>query len=738
MICVSKKVFAALAICQLFAVNEYAMAYGIAEVKDVRVAPLVSSKWSVGDFGGANAFNFYTPKNYSCGCGITAYAQIMRFWRAPNAVAAKKFQCWLDGVPGSYSTRGGAYAWDEMPFTGEECVNDAQREALGHLAFDLGVASHVSWANIKYSYSYGVLSVAALQDYFGYASARTLMRGASNGNIFKDEDYRNALLASLDAGMPAVIGVRTVDNQGHQVVVDGYGFDDAGKLLCHLNFGWNGAADNWYNLMENAFAAGDGIDEFVFAHIDEIAYNIHPSKKGEVISGRVLDKAGNPVKNISVRFGLAGKASSVEETLTDENGIYSFRFTGKGKYVVSVADENLGQAERTITISKDGASVALVPSLDFSVPFTSFKLYANAIGTVGNRWGEDLVLKEGSSAPIPPPTTGPIFSAAATIDGYLTDAGGKMAGTIQVKAGKADKAGQSKMTANVMINGQAKKWSFKGVMAADGSASLSCAGQPALNLAFDEKGMSGKLGGRDVVGVRNLFASKVKTEVNEANAALKTLLGTLNVASDGTFLTVTIAAKGKVKVTGMIGEKKVSTTSQLLLGETQHVIPVLVTKPTMLAFLVNMAPNGSVISVEGLKTCKAGKVVGLRSNAKFHVDTSAELWKSLQGNVITGVLPDGQPVPVSGSKWILDKAGKVVYKKGTTDLDDTKFGKNPSALKLTYKAKDGTFKGAFKVYCEVKGRLKATTVNVTGVLIGDRGYGSASIKKVGSVPITVE
>ena len=139
-----KKFFAALAICQLLAVNEYAIAYGIVDVKDVRVAPLVSSKWSVGDFGGEKAFNLYTPKNYSCGCGITAYAQIMRFWRAPNMVAAKGFQCWLDGSPGSYSTMGGTYDWDTMPLTGEECANDTQRDALGHLAFDLGVASHVS------------------------------------------------------------------------------------------------------------------------------------------------------------------------------------------------------------------------------------------------------------------------------------------------------------------------------------------------------------------------------------------------------------------------------------------------------------------------------------------------------------------------------------------------------------------------------------------------------------------
>ena len=62
---------------------------------------------------------------------------------------------------------------------------------------------------------------------------------------------------------------------------------------------------------------------------------------------------------------------------------------------------------------------------------------------------------------------------------------------------------------------------------------------------------------------------------------------------------------------------------------------------------------------------------------------------------------------------------------------------NPSTLKLTYKAKDGTFKGSFKAYADVNGRPKATTVNVTGVLIDGVGYGTATIKKVGGVPVTI-
>ncbi|MBQ5531107.1 MAG: hypothetical protein IIT98_03780, partial [Kiritimatiellae bacterium] len=67
-----------------------------------------------------------------------------------------------------------------------------------------------------------------------------------------------------------------------------------------------------------------------------------------------------------------------------------------------------------------------------------------------------------------------------------------------------------------------------------------------------------------------------------------------------------------------------------------------------------------------------------------------------------------------------------------------KLGENPSGLKLSYKAKDGSFKGSFKAYAEVNGKLKAKTVSVSGVVVGGKGYGSATIKKAGSAAVAIE
>ena len=81
---------------------------GLADIKDMRVAPLLQSQWTVGDFGGDKAFNLYTPNNYSCGCGITAYLQVMRYWRAPaGAVAPASFLCWVGNESRTVSTMGG-------------------------------------------------------------------------------------------------------------------------------------------------------------------------------------------------------------------------------------------------------------------------------------------------------------------------------------------------------------------------------------------------------------------------------------------------------------------------------------------------------------------------------------------------------------------------------------------------------------------------------------------------------
>ena len=66
-----------------------------------------------------------------------------------------------------------------------------------------------------------------------------------------------------------------------------------------------------------------------------------------------------------------------------------------------------------------------------------------------------------------------------------------------------------------------------------------------------------------------------------------------------------------------------------------------------------------------------------------------------------------------------------------TGLDDPS-KPNVSALKLSYTAKTGQFKGSFKLYTTTGGdkpKMKKFTVNVIGFVVDGVGYGEATLKK---------
>ena len=343
-------------------------------------------------------------------------------------------------------------------------------------------------------------------------------------------------------------------------------------------------------------------------------------------------------------------------------------------------------------------------------------------------------------------------TAATTYDGYLYK-DKTIAGTIQVKVGKPNaKTGLAAVKAVVTgLHGKKNlKAENKGKaeIAADGASEITLVGGEACKVTLGAKGMSGRYGAYTIDGSLNVFASKDAGDKAVATAALGKWQGAVNVAWEGAQgwngLSVAIAARGKAKVSGTLADgTKVSANSQLLVGEEWCCVPVVEPKKAKLAFVVWLPVNGAdaqervpprtVGLGEGVKVGKPGS---LKGGAKFRID--ADVFSARWGQRALPSLPNGVAITEAGGRWTLPKAGKVIYERGTTNVDPTKTGENPSALKLTYKAKDGTFKGSFKAYADVNGKPKATTVNVTGVMIGNVGYGAATVKKVGGVPVTVE
>ena len=136
---------------------------------------------------------------------------------------------------------------------------------------------------------------------------------------------------------------------------------------------------------------------------------------------------------------------------------------------------------------------------------------------------------------------------------------------------------------------------------------------------------------------------------------------------------------------------------------------------------------------------------GALMRKNYHVQTAdaAGAWKQatakakvladdvsmFPGSVFTEFLPKGEVASVSGGKWTFKKAASIKLKKGVLTGNTDPAKPNLSGIKLTYKPKTGVFKGSFKVYSDLGGKLKKYTMKVNGVVVGGVGYGEATCKK---------
>ena len=374
--------------------------YGaVASLSDIRVEPMVASKWGQSYWNGYATFNYYTPKKYVSGCVATAFAQIMRYWQKPTAsVTAGSYRCWVDGVGSTYTMKGETYEWSSMPLTSSTCTSEAQRQAIGKLLYDVGVASQMEWTG-EGSGTLGCHASQALRSRFGYASSQSYFDitgyGLTQDFTTQQGEFRNAILASLDAGMPVAIGVGG-DNGGHEMVVDGYGYSGS-KIYCHINCGWSGDEDAWYNLL------GGYITSAEFGYLDEVGYNIHPTTTGDVISGRVLNSSGTAVSGATVTLTLP--SGGTRTATSNSKGIYFFRVTSSGTYKVSASNGSLSSTVRTIALTMSTACTAKKTQSGGIADAAGNSVYNSSGdyvgpsglgGTLGNSWGNDLTLSSSS------------------------------------------------------------------------------------------------------------------------------------------------------------------------------------------------------------------------------------------------------------------------------------------------------------------------------------------------------
>ena len=385
-------------------------------ISDIRVMPFVESRWSqqgVDDFGLIPCYNYYMP-DYPCGCTATAIAQVMRYFQFPEALSElKEYNCTVNGKPtvlkpvedeenpGSPKP----YAWDKMTLVPDISTPEEEREAIGHLTYDVGVALESSFTALETSAT-PTNAVRVFRE-FGYQSACCYWDGktyqSASGGLNSDVKLRQrAILANLDAKLPvqlAIYGYAKQDGQltsqwgGHAVVADGYGrteIDGEETTYVHINLGWGGSDDAWYNLPEidtaSVGATATDASGYDFQFIGGASFNVTTNEEAvgkALLTGRLTDVTGAAFPEATVT-ALDEDGNVVAEARPDERGVYFFWLPGGAKYDLQA-------------LSDDGE---LIGAVDMPVSLKATAADDDGIvakaGSVGNYWGADIELGEPS------------------------------------------------------------------------------------------------------------------------------------------------------------------------------------------------------------------------------------------------------------------------------------------------------------------------------------------------------
>ena len=354
---------------------------GVSSISDVRVAPLVQSKWGQGDVGKDHCYNYYTPNHYVCGCVATAGAQLMRYFEWPrSSVNVARFTnpyCSIAGVIQTMTTQGGYYYWGQMPLVPNgSTITDAQRQTIGKLTSDIGICVGMDYDTTENggSGAGGYMLAEAFTNHYGYANALAAQWG---GDQSGSDNMKNALLSNFDAGLPVAVSLSGAG--GHEVVGDGYGYS-GDTLYLHFNMGWSGSEDAWYAPPQLA------TEQYNFSVLNGFVCNIFTNSayaNGVICSGRVLDATGSPIANAVVSAKKSG--SIVQSATTNAKGIYAFVLPAD--YYVLTASSGDSCATKSVTLNSNvGIKIYTAQNSDFG------KYDPSLVQTIGNLCGQNITI----------------------------------------------------------------------------------------------------------------------------------------------------------------------------------------------------------------------------------------------------------------------------------------------------------------------------------------------------------
>lgn len=278
---------------------------------------------------------YYTPNHNPVGCVALTFTELMQYYNWPRkGTGNHSYSDSYGSTTGNFSANFEEkyYNWGLIlnEYKGTT-TTEAQRKEIGRLAFHAAVSVNMDFESSGSTSNVNRIPNAA-KNYFRYI-ADYKEKSAS--------DFWNTLDQNLQDKIPAQFAIYTSGGAGHAVVCDGY-YSIGNDKYYHLNMGWWGTTNGWYQIRQS-FNAG-GYSNITAAVLNMIPvpefdkkYKIDYENKTAELKWYYPER--NPAQNfeLQIKRGVS-EWETYTDTLTklsyifkpeDDKSDYSFRIRAK-------------------------------------------------------------------------------------------------------------------------------------------------------------------------------------------------------------------------------------------------------------------------------------------------------------------------------------------------------------------------------------------------------------------------
>lgn len=302
-----------------------------------------------------NVTNLYTPGNYAVGCVAITFTEILQYFQWPRiGIGSHTYSDSYGSSLGTYTVNfeSSYYNWNNIKDHYYKVASSStERMELGKLAYHCAVA-----VNMDFEYNGSTSNVnripAAANKHFRY-TAEYISKSASQFWARVDSNLTNNL--------PVQFPIYTSGGAGHAIVCDGIKDQGQATQYYHLNMGWWGTTNGWYNI-QGGFNAG-GYSNITGAVVDMVPIPEMAKPRIKLETNTVEVEWFYPPKISAQAFELQVKDGSKNwETIANDilTSQYSYSYTStdlhrfrvRAKYAGKWEDDGWSNYE-TIDIEKE-------------------------------------------------------------------------------------------------------------------------------------------------------------------------------------------------------------------------------------------------------------------------------------------------------------------------------------------------------------------------------------------------